>query len=101
MNLVGWLRKQFPGEIEDWTEKDSLQFSWKGNGLETVPKKRRVLVPLARSVSMDLLIREIELGALRSSVPHKVSLLKQGVELSLNNSSGRSVEISSGKHQIS
>ena len=75
------LRQRYPHEICEWEEYDGLIFSWGGNGLEPGRKKRLVHQPLAKPVSLNVLIDELKSGSIRVAKMPNVSLLKQDMKL--------------------
>jgi hypothetical protein len=75
------LRQTFPATVEQIEEYQGQEFTWGGNGLKPVTKRRIVSKPVAKSVVLELLIAELKAGNIRHQRPISISLLKRPIEL--------------------
>ena len=81
MDFVLKLRQTLPATVEQIEEYDAFEFSFGGNGLKPVIKKKVVQVPVANPVTLAVLVNELKAGNIRQGKPVNVCLLKQGLEL--------------------
>jgi hypothetical protein len=81
MDLVLKLRQAFPDKVSEEQEYDSQKFTWGGNGLTPVMKKKTIWKPVADPVTLAVLIDELKAGHIRKGRPINVHLLKKDLKL--------------------
>jgi hypothetical protein len=86
MDFVLSLRKSFPEKVSEEQEYDSQEFTFGGNGLKPVRKKKTIWKSVAEPVPIASLIDELKSGSIRKGKPPNVQLLKKDLKLKLSNS---------------
>ncbi len=86
MEFIIELRKKFPAAVEQVEEYDGQEFTWGGNELKPVRKKKTIWKPVAEPVDLATLVKELN-GHIRKGRPVNVHhLLKKKLELKLSKS---------------
>jgi hypothetical protein len=86
VDFVSKLRQKFPATVQQIEEYDAFEFSFGGDGLKPVIKKKVVQVPVAEPVNFATLLLELKAGTIRKGRPVNVYLLKKEYELKLSKS---------------
>jgi hypothetical protein len=84
MSLVLKFRQAFPDKVSEEQEYNSQEFTFGGNGLKLVRKKKTIWKSVAESVSIAILIDELKTGSTRKGNPPNVQLLQQQLKLKLS-----------------
>ena len=84
MDFVLRLRKTFPDQVCEQEEYLGQNFTWGGNGLKLVMKKRIIWKLVCEPVALAVLVYELKAGTIRKGKSVNVHLIKQEVTLKLS-----------------